>query len=102
MTVQTASAKFTRRHLTAKVLTDILAKHEGFAVHGNGKHIYVYAGDPHGAYVPGSWERTETVLADLKAGLAHFTNLKVYSGGSLIHLDFSGIVIEPSRLNNCD
>ena len=102
MSTQTAAAKFTRRHLTAKVLTDILAKHEGFAVHGNGKHVFVYTGDPWGARCSEEWERTQAALVDLKAGLAHFGNLSVFSGGSLIHLDFSGIVIEPSRLNNCD
>jgi len=102
----TAAKKFTARHLTARVLTDVLAQHPGFSVLTGPTSkgyatISMFADDRRCI----SSEESAACYAlgtALKNALSSFGNLDIDVRGHSIRFDFSGIVLSPSRVNNCD
>lgn len=120
MTTSTKPAKFTRRHLTARVMTDALAAMTQAAGALAAGEKFVLSSDS-GSYAWIKLEGTDTHgpvrcgyghpedfaacrAADpvLKAALAHFGNLKVMNQGRNFLLDFSGVERWPSILENRD
>lgn len=99
-----AAKKFTARHLTARVVTDVLAQHPGFSVVQSSRGyatISMFADDRRCI----STEERDAARACAKAlevALAGFGNVSVDDRAWSIGLDFSGIVRSPSRVNNCD
>jgi hypothetical protein len=113
-----ASAKFTRRHLTARVLIDALTEcsnvaadftgGEKFVVDDNGSQyptVRLEGCNPHGPARAGQVDDFAAVrVAEpvLRQRLAHFTNLVIWQQGRSFTLNFSGVRPDPSRLENRD
>jgi hypothetical protein len=101
-----AAKKFTARHLTARVLTDVLAQHPGFSVltgpTSKGYATISMFSDDRRCISSEERDACYALGAALKTALSGFGNLHVDVRGHSISLDFSGITLSPSRVNNCD
>ena len=120
MTTATKPAKFTRRHLTAKIMTEALvamtkaagplAGGESFILaHENGGYAYIRLSgcDPHGPVRCGfggadDFAACRAALSAVKAAFGHFGNLSITNHGRDIVLNFSGITVWESIRENRD
>lgn len=120
MTTSTKSAKFTRRHLTAKIMTaaleamtkaaGALAGGEKFELAGESggyAHVKLSGCDTHGPVRCGygsadDFAACRAALPALEAALGHFENLVISNQGRNFLLNFSGVKRWPSILENRD
>jgi len=114
------AAKFTRRHLTAKVMLSTLAAMkeaagdlahgESFELTESGQYAWIklQGTDTHGpvrcglANDPQEFEACRAAESVLRSNLAHFSNLEISNHGRSFLLNFSGVVRSQSSIENRD